>query len=86
MDKKGWKKIRLLGREVFVNAKIESIEGFSAHADKVGLLKWIKGFSPKPKKVFITHGDLNQQEALVKTLAKEKIEGYIPSLNETISL
>lgn len=84
--KKGEKKIRLLGREVFVNAKIESIEGFSAHADKVGLLKWIKGFSPKPKKVFITHGDLNQQEALVKTLAKEKIEGYIPSLNETISL
>ncbi len=84
--KKGEKHIRLLGKELEVKAKIESIEGFSAHADKVGLLKWIKNFSPKPKKVFITHGDLEQQEALVKTLAKEKLESYIPSLNETLEL
>ena len=31
--KKGEKRIRLLGQQVDVNAKIESIEGFSAHAD-----------------------------------------------------
>jgi len=83
---KGEKHVHLLGKELEVKAKVESIEGFSAHADKVGLLKWIKNFAPKPKKVFITHGDLEQQEALVKTLAKEKLEAYIPSLNETLEL
>jgi metallo-beta-lactamase family protein len=83
---KGEKHVHLLGKEVAVNAKIESIEGFSAHADKIGLLKWLKNFSPKPKKVFITHGDIEQQEALVKTLAKEKYESYIPSLNETLEM
>lgn len=84
--KKGEKHVHLLGKEVEVKAKIESIEGFSAHADRVGLLKWLKNFSPKPKKVFIIHGDLEQQEALSKTLAKEKYESYIPSLNETLEL
>jgi metallo-beta-lactamase family protein len=83
---KGEKHVHLLGKELEVKAKVESIEGFSAHADKVGLLKWIKNFAPKPKKVFITHGDLEQQEALVKTLTKEKLEAYIPSLNETLDL
>lgn len=82
---KGEKRIHLLGKEVEVKAKIESIEGFSAHADKVGLLKWLKNFSSKPK-VFIIHGDEDQQIALSKTLAKEKFESYIPSLNETIEL
>jgi metallo-beta-lactamase family protein len=83
--KNGEKNIHLLGKEVKVRAKIESIEGFSAHADKVGLLKWLKNFHSKPK-VFITHGDLDQQEELSKTLTKEKFENYIPSLNETIKL
>jgi metallo-beta-lactamase family protein len=83
---RGEKHVHLLGKEVEVKAKVESIEGFSAHADKVGLLKWLKNFTPKPKKVFIVHGDIEQQEALSKTLAKEKYESYIPSLNETLEL
>jgi len=84
--KKGEKNIHLLGKEVVVKSKVESIEGFSAHADRVGLLKWLKNFAPKPKKVFIIHGDLDQQLALSKTLAKEKYENYIPSLNESFKL
>lgn len=84
--KSGEKRIHLLGKEVEVKSKIETIEGFSAHADKVGLLKWLKSFSVKPKKIFIIHGDLEQQIALSKTLSKEKYESYIPSLNESINL
>jgi metallo-beta-lactamase family protein len=83
--KRGEKRIRLLGRDVEVNSKIEIIEGFSAHADKVGLLKWLKNFSSKPK-VFIIHGDEDQMVALSKTLTKEKYENYIPSLDEEINL
>lgn len=83
--KNGEKNIHLLGKEVEVRAKIESIEGFSAHADKVELLKWLNNFSSKPK-VFIIHGDLEQQEALAKNLTKEKFETYIPSLNEVLKL
>jgi metallo-beta-lactamase family protein len=84
--KKGEKSIHLLGREVQVKSKIEVIEGFSAHADRVGLQKWLKNYSSKPKKVFIIHGDEDQQVALSKTLAKDKYESYIPSLGEEIKI
>ncbi len=83
--KKGEKKINLLGREVAVKSKIESIEGFSGHADKNGLLKWLNNFSTKPK-VFIIHGDADQQIALSKVLEKLKFETYIPSMGEVLEL
>jgi metallo-beta-lactamase family protein len=82
----GQKKINILGKELKVKAKIESIEGFSAHADKIDLQNWLKNFSPKPKKVFITHGDFSQQKALSKTLTEKGYESYIPGLNEKIEL
>lgn len=46
----GAKKVRLFGEEISVEARIEMIEGFSGHADKEGLLKWIERFNRKPKK------------------------------------
>jgi metallo-beta-lactamase family protein len=83
--REGQKTIRLLGKEVQVKSTIENIEGFSAHADKPALLKWLKNFTKKPK-VFIVHGDAEQQVALSKTLSKEKYENYIPSMNEVLEL
>jgi len=47
----GAKKVRLFGEEISVEARIEMIEGFSGHADKEGLLKWIERFNRKPKKI-----------------------------------
>lgn len=84
--KKGEKKIKLLGMEAKVNAKIESIDGFSAHADSKGLFEWISNFSPKPKRIFVTHGDKEQSDAFAKKLISKKFDAYVPSLNELIEL
>jgi metallo-beta-lactamase family protein len=84
--KKGEKKIKLLGTEVDVNAKIESIDGFSAHADYNGLISWLKNYSPKPKKVFITHGEEEQSLAFSKRLNGKKFAPYIPSFEEKLEL
>jgi len=40
-----------------VQAKIAQIHGFSAHADRDELFKWISGLKSAPKHVFITHGE-----------------------------
>ncbi len=53
----GAPKVKLFGEEISVNARIESIDGFSGHADRDGLLAWINSFAKKPKKVFIVHGE-----------------------------
>jgi metallo-beta-lactamase family protein len=82
--KNGEKKIDLLGESVDVKAKVESIEGFSAHADYNGLIKWLNDFSPKPKKVFIIHGDEDQTDGFSKRISKLGFECYVPSLGESL--
>jgi metallo-beta-lactamase family protein len=45
------------------------IEGFSGHADKNGLLDWVKHFTKKPKNVFIIHGEedaMNEFSGILK--------------------
>jgi metallo-beta-lactamase family protein len=37
--------------------RIEQILGFSAHADKNDLRRWINHFKSPPQRVFLTHGE-----------------------------
>jgi metallo-beta-lactamase family protein len=53
----GAKKVRILGAEYQVKAKIVKINGFSAHADQHELLNWLKGLKTPPRKVFVVHGE-----------------------------
>lgn len=53
----GAKKVKLFGEEILVNATIKTLKGVSGHADKKGLMEWISHFSPKPKAVFVVHGE-----------------------------
>jgi metallo-beta-lactamase family protein len=80
------KNIRLLGTQVRVNAKIEAIDGFSAHADYEGLIEWLKDFKTKPKKVYICHGEEKQSLAFQKRIEKEGFNAYVPSEGEKIKL
>lgn len=67
----GADKVKLFGEEISVNARIEAIDGFSGHADRAGLLSWVKGFSKKPKKVFIVHGELEVMNEFAQTLTDQ---------------
>ncbi len=49
--------VKLFGEEIAVNAEIATLHGTSGHADQAGLLRWLAGFTEKPGKVFINHGD-----------------------------
>lgn len=69
----GAKNVRVFGEEIAVNASIFYLQGLSGHADREGLLKWLKGFKKKPKEILLVHGDREAQENF-KVLLKEK--GY----------
>ncbi|MBU1205098.1 MAG: MBL fold metallo-hydrolase [Nanoarchaeota archaeon] len=84
--KRGEKRIRLLGTQVAVKAKIESIESFSAHADYKGLLNWLKHFSPKPKKIFIMHGEEQAMIPFSKRIEELGLKTRIPDIEEEITL
>jgi metallo-beta-lactamase family protein len=53
----GAKKVRILGQHYPVKAKIVQINGFSAHADRDGLLKWLTSLHKPPRRIFVTHGE-----------------------------
>lgn len=67
----GAKSVRLFGEEVEIRAEIRKMEGTSGHADKNGLLHWINEFEPKPKKVFVVHGEDSVCDDFVECLRNE---------------
>ncbi len=53
----GAKSVTLFGEEISVKAEIATLKGTSGHADRKGLVDWLKGFKNKPQIVFVNHGD-----------------------------
>lgn len=49
--------VPIFGEKINVNAELHNLEGFSGHADRDGLLEWVKGFVKKPQHIFIVHGE-----------------------------
>ncbi|MGB9825585.1 MAG: MBL fold metallo-hydrolase RNA specificity domain-containing protein, partial [Desulfofundulus sp.] len=64
--KDGAKFVRIHGEEVAVRADIRSIDGFSAHADREGLLEWLGHLQKPPARVFLVHGEPLTMNALAQ--------------------
>ncbi|MDD4352485.1 MAG: MBL fold metallo-hydrolase [Candidatus Gracilibacteria bacterium] len=62
--------VKIFGQELKLNAKIEIIDAFSAHADKRGLLKWI-GQIKGLQQVFVCHGEQQSALSFANTLKNE---------------
>jgi metallo-beta-lactamase family protein len=80
----GEKRVRVLGEDVEVRAEVHRIEGFSAHADREELLRWIR--PAKPSRAILVHGEPAQSESLAAALRDEGIPASLPDLGATISL
>ena len=79
----GATEIKLYGKYYSVKAKVENIEGLSAHADQMGLINWLSQLKSKPEKIFIVHGEA--QAADVLRVKIKDVYGWdceIPYLNE----
>ena len=64
----GAKTVRLFGDEIAVHCEVATLQGVSGHADKDGLLRWVDGFDPTPRQIFVNHGDDDQSTAFAETL------------------
>jgi len=53
----GEKQVRILGQERQVKAKVVQVNGFSAHADRDELFKWLTGLKKPPRRLFVVHGE-----------------------------
>ncbi|MCL2031264.1 MAG: MBL fold metallo-hydrolase, partial [Oscillospiraceae bacterium] len=67
----GVKQVRLFGEEISVRAEIGYLKGVSGHADKEGLINWLRAIEKKPSRVFLNHGDDEACKELALTLSEE---------------
>jgi len=83
----GEKEVRILGEKRQVKAKIVQIHGFSAHADKEELLRWLSSLKNHPKKIFVVHGEAESAKAFGDYI-KEKTgwEVCVPEYKDEVVL
>jgi len=67
----GEKEVPVLGERILVQAQIHNLEGFSGHADYLGLMDWVKGLQTNPQNIFLVHGEEESKEALEERIRKE---------------
>lgn len=79
--------VRILGRMWDVKARIERIEGLSAHAGRSDLLRWLEHYRKKPRHVFLTHGDMDAASSLAEAVRGDLgLEVSIPDYREEVEL
>jgi len=68
----GATEVKMMGEMIKVNAHVEVVHGFSAHADYAEVMRWMDGFTTRPL-VFCVHGESEGLAAM-----KEHVEGRGP--------
>lgn len=81
----GAKRVQIFGEDIAVNARIWTINGFSAHAGRAELLDWL-GSQPR-RGVFLVHGEYERgMRSLEEYMTSKGIPVRIPGLGEPILL
>ncbi|MGC4113902.1 MAG: MBL fold metallo-hydrolase [Myxococcales bacterium] len=78
----GATEIKMMGELIKVNAHVEVVHGFSAHADYTEVMRWMDGFTTRPR-VFCVHGESEGLVAMKDHIEKRghgwkaEIAGYL---------
>ena len=74
--------LKVLGEDVELKARVEVINGYSAHADRRGLLDWaesVRGTSPALRDIYLVHGEPAAQDAFCAMLGERGMRGHTPA-------
>ncbi|MBL7684509.1 MAG: MBL fold metallo-hydrolase [Deltaproteobacteria bacterium] len=81
------RRVRIFGVERDLNARVEVINSFSAHADKNELLEFVEGCGKRLKGIFIVHGDEEQSIAFAQTIQSAGFSNVIvPTQKQFVEL
>lgn len=83
----GEAKVKIYEEEIEVRCKVFQIEGFSAHADQIKILNWIKPLRLGLKKVFVVQGEEESSFVLASKLRDElAIDAIVPNIFDSFVL
>ena len=82
----GAKSVKLFGEEIAVQAELVNLPGLSSHADRDFLLQWVHSFTPRPRHVFVVHGDREIAPLFAQTLVDQGFAAHAPQYTEVYDL
>ncbi len=83
----GAKVVKLMGEEMPLRCEVESIGGYSAHADKTELRGWVRKLGGPIGRAFVVHGEPEAATAMAQILREEGVRKVeIPRQGEQFTL
>ena len=71
--------IRIHGQDVPVRARVDTLDGLSAHADREEIFRWLAGFQTPPRHTYLVHGEPKSRKAW-RTPSRNGCTGKFPPL------
>ncbi len=82
----GARMVKILGERVIVRAKVFTIGGLSAHADRNTLIEWVSHFRNPKMRVFVIHGEQSVSEEFANDLRQRfGFEARVPAIGDRIT-
>ncbi|MGE3775492.1 MAG: MBL fold metallo-hydrolase RNA specificity domain-containing protein [Gammaproteobacteria bacterium] len=79
--------VKIHGHMVPIRAEVAQLDGLSAHADRIELLEWLRGFRTPPRRTFVTHGEPVAAEAMAAQLRDVlRWDTAVPDYLDTVEL
>jgi len=81
------REVKIFGEVYPLRARVEVIDGYSAHADRQGLLDWAAPIARGLRHAFVVHGDPEANESLadgLRSLSVKKVT--IPTFGDTFDI
>jgi metallo-beta-lactamase family protein len=79
--------VRIFGREHPRRAEVETIGGYSAHADRSELRSWVRRLGGQVRRAFVVHGDPPALQAMAEILRSEGVHDVrVPQHGESVEL
>jgi metallo-beta-lactamase family protein len=83
----GAKEVKIHGAWVPVRAEVVSLDGWSAHADRNGLLEWLAALPTPPSRVYVTHGEPAAADSLRQAIQERfKWPTSVPEYQDVVAI
>jgi metallo-beta-lactamase family protein len=67
----GARSVKLFGEDISVRARVHTLGGLSAHADRGALLTWLRHFKTAPRDVYVVHGEVDTARGFAALIREE---------------
>jgi len=78
--------LKILNKEYPLNARVVKLGGFSAHADKEEMVRFLESSNLNIKKIALVHGEEEQTLSFAEYLKSKGYDVVVPEVGETIQV